>query len=86
MAQKRKEGLAKLYPPCPVLAEDLGSGGLLAPRLQAMKIELFEVRREDNPRKLVRPALFWKFGRRALDRRISNRELDLAAPAMAESP
>ncbi len=35
---------------------------------------------------LVRPALFWKFGRRALDHRISNRELDLVAPAMAESP
>ena len=35
---------------------------------------------------LVRPALFWKFGRRALDRRISNREVDLATPAMAESP
>ncbi|MFP6670946.1 MAG: efflux RND transporter permease subunit [Pirellulaceae bacterium] len=38
---------------------------------------------------LVRPALFWKFGRRALDRRISNRELDLAAlsaPAPTNGP
>ena len=71
----------------PGIAEDLGGGGLtLAPRLQAMTIELLRVRREDNPRKLIRPALFWKFGRGVLDRRISNRELDLAAPAMTESP
>jgi hypothetical protein len=59
---------------------------MLAPRLQATTIELLEVRREDNSLKLIRPALFWNFGRCALDRRISNRELDLDAPAMAESP